>query len=144
MAKMTVTSSKAPPKGAKAAPAQPLPKHKPGDPTPVGFDVLFDVGGAFTVRGVNAGGQKVDISGVATLTASTSDATVFNPAAPVGMLVTVKPAAPPPAVGAKCVITCVATWGDGSVGPFTLEVTETAVQDPVVGLTADASNPVLK
>lgn len=87
------------------------------------FVLLDNEDDTFTVSGVDAVGNPVDISAVASLTpAPTSDnPSVLTVAAPTGM------AFPVAAVGPLGVanVTATATWNDGSLGPFafTLPVT---------------------
>ncbi len=86
--------------------------------------VMFDNDDdTFTVSGVDAAGNPVDISAVASLTpAPTSDnPSVLTVGPPVGMTFPVAAAGP---LGVANV-TATATWGDGSLGPFafTLPVT---------------------
>jgi hypothetical protein len=113
----------------KAAPPANLTKHKAGDVPPVNFGLLDDNGDTVTVTGLTAGGQSRDISGVATLTAISSDPTVVALGTPVGMTVDEE--------GLKAGtadISLVATWIDGSVGPFTFTYTDTVKVDPVTGI----------
>ncbi len=111
----------------------PATKAKAGDPPPSEL-VLLDTGkSGFTLYGVNAAGARIDISGVATLTPPpvSSDPAVLTVGAVTGMHADVV------AVAAGSVtVTATATWNDGSVGPFVIDIAGTVSQDQAVtGLT---------
>jgi hypothetical protein len=115
-------------------------KAKAGDPVP--SLVLLDTqDGAFTIFGVNHVGDKMDISGVATLGDVASD----NPAvltvdAPAGMT-----AQTHGLTAGTANVTVTATWNDGSVGPFTITIPATVSTDPTVtGLAVEFGPPTVR
>jgi hypothetical protein len=87
-------------------------------------------GGTLTVTGHDAAGAGgIDLSGVATLTVVSSDVSVLTIDPPSGMTATchgVKPG--------QVTLTVTATWNDGSMGPFTIDVTASVTQGPATGL----------
>lgn len=100
-------------------------KAKVGDAAPVEIQLLEDEAGGLTVFGITAGGKQADISGVATLTATSSDPTVLE----VGAITGAHVAYQGKKVGTADLV-LVATWNDGSIGPFTITVHSTESQDP--------------
>jgi len=101
------------------------------------FSIADNEDGSFTVFGVDKAGNQVPIDGVATLTATSSDPSTLTLDTPSGATVQthgVKPGA--------VTISVTATWDDGSVGPFSLDLTGTVGGSAVAGLTATFSNPV--
>ncbi len=102
------------------------------------FNILDTEDGHYTVHGHTVSGKNVDLTDVATLTATSSDPTVFTASPPVGMSGDVVAVlAVPPATGPRtATLSLVATWNDGSVGPFTIDVpgTVNVTPDPVIGL----------
>lgn len=107
----------------------------------VGFDLQDNGDLTFTVFGTDAAGALVDISDVATLTATSSDSTVVTVDPPVKMSSAVHAAVPPPVVGATASISFTATWNDGSVGPFTIDWPQTIVAGPVTGIAVQPGTP---
>ncbi len=107
-----------------------LQKAKLGD-TDTNFTILDSQDGHYTVHGHTASGKDADISAVATLTATSDNPAVFTASTPVGMSGDVTAVA---AGTANLIL--VATWTDGSVGPFTITVPGTVnpTPDPVTGL----------
>jgi hypothetical protein len=71
-----------------------------------------------TVNGVDGAGNPVDISTVATITASSSDTTLVTVDAPSGMTFGMHAVGPLSTPGTPVAIAVVATWTDGSKGPF--------------------------
>jgi hypothetical protein len=118
-----------------AAPNAPAPKIV-GDPNFVIFDNQNDT---FSVQGVDAGGNAIDISGVATITVVSSDPTIGTVATPTGMTFAFSAVAP----GATTV-TVTATWTDNSVGPFTFDVPVTVSGTAAVGLKVTPGTPVAR
>jgi hypothetical protein len=107
-------------KGKKPAAADP--KHAPVD----NFVLVDNEDSTCTVYGVDAAGNQVDISGVATLTPppTSSDPTVIVVDPPVGMTFTMHATGKLSTPGNPVQVTATATWNDGSAGPyvFTLPV----------------------
>jgi hypothetical protein len=110
MAKMTV-KKKSSLKGAPPAKAGPgKPAGAPGD-----FILIDNEDDTCTVQGADAAGNPVDISGVATITATSDNPAILTVDPPQGMTFAMHAAGP---LGGATV-SVVATWNDGSVGPFT-------------------------
>jgi hypothetical protein len=86
---------------------------------PVDFQLVDNGDSTCTVYGVDASGAQVDISSVATITASSSDTTKVTVAPPVGMTFVMSAVGPLTTPGSPVTITVVATWTAGGVGPFT-------------------------
>ncbi len=149
MAKMTCTLVKKSDAKGKLFSAAPLAKAKLGD-TLDSFTIFDSEDGHYTVHGHTASGANVDISGVATLAASSSDVTVFTAPPPIGMagIVVGIPAVPPATVDRMANLVLDATWTDGSVGPFEITVVGTVKPtptppDPVTGLGVLFSAPTV-
>jgi len=116
-------------KGAKASP---------------GVFLLQDNGDdTFTVLGADAAGATVDISAVATLTASSDNPAVVTVDTPTGMTSAIHAATPPPAVGATANITLTATWKDGSIGPFVVTWPQQITAGPVSGIVVTPGVPTV-
>lgn len=69
------------------------------------------------VVGVDAQGNQVDISSLASLAVTSSDPTVLTVDPPAGMGFTFHTTGK---VG-KCALTIIATWNDGSQGPYSID-----------------------
>jgi len=107
------------------------------------YILLDNEDGSVAVQGTDSAGNPVAIDAVATITATSSDPTVVAVDPPAGMkfvLHALKPT--PPGTPAK--VTIVATWNDGSAGPFTFTL-DCAVSGTVAaGLTVTLSDPVVR
>ena len=93
-------------------------KKSAGKPGPVkagDFILVDNQDDTCTVQGTDAGGNPVDISSVATITAASSDTSKLTVDPPSGMTFAMHAVGP---LGHSDV-TVVATWNDGSIGPFT-------------------------
>jgi len=106
-------------------------KLAPAGTTPPDSFVLVDnEDSTCTVYGVDSKGNQVDISGVATLTPppTSSDTTIITVDPPQGMTFVMHAVGPLTTPGSPVKVTAVATWNDGSEGPFifTLPVEVTA------------------
>jgi hypothetical protein len=113
---------------------------KKGD-TPNAFQLQDNQDDTFTIFGVSAANPQVDISGVASLSVSSSDSTVVTADVATGMTDKVH--------GLKAgtsTLTIVASWNDNSVGPFTITVDVTIVADPnkVSGLAINWGTPTVR
>lgn len=95
--------------------------------------------GSVTVWGVDSAGAQVDISGVATLTAESDNVAVLTVDAPVGMTVAYHGVAP-----GEAKVTLVATWTDGSVGPFTIIDPCVVSGSAAVGITVTHGTPTIR
>lgn len=100
-------------------------KMKAGDAAPMAFTIVDNGNQHFDVMGASAAGNPVDISGVATLAAVSSDPTLLS-ASVSGMGFDVAAIGP---VG-DCSVDLTATWNDGSLGPFTASIAESITVGP--------------
>ncbi len=87
----------------------------------VDFQFVDNGDSTCTVLGVDAGGNTLDISAVATLTPAptSSDTALVTVDPPSGMTFAMHAVGPLSTPGTPVNITAVATWNDGSIGPFT-------------------------
>lgn len=131
----TVTLVKKASKGVSAAPVK---KAKVGDPIAV-FTMQDNQDDTCTVQGVDAAGAAVDISAVATITAVSDNPAVLTVDSPVGMTFKEHGVAP-----GSANVTVVATWGDGSVGPFTFTLPDTVTAGPATGLLITHGTPTVR
>ncbi len=124
-------------KSKSAAPAQKAPKgFKAG-----GFQFQNNGDDTCTVFGVDAAGNQIDISGVASLTPAptSSDATIVSVDAPTGMTFAMHAKGPLGSV----VITATATWTDGSIGPFAFSLPVDVVSGGPVGIMIVPGTPTV-
>ncbi len=114
---------------------------KPGKGTAKKGDFLFhdNEDDTYTVTGVDAAGAPVDISSVATIAATSDNAAVLTADAPTGTTGMVHGVAP-----GSANLTITATWGDGSVGPFTITVPVTVAAGPATGLDVTFGPPTVR
>jgi hypothetical protein len=134
------------PKGFKAAKA-------PAATGPIGgLDLPDNVDQPFDLMGLDGGGNKVDISTLATITAIASDNTAVvtvDPLAtpPAGVHNTVHAATPAPAIGATANVNFTVTWNDPATAPpaFATPVNVTwpqkIVASPVGGVVVSPGTP---
>ncbi len=113
------SSSKLAAKGAKADPGV--------------FNLQDNGDDTFTVTGVDAAGNAVDISTTATMTATSDAPLVVTVDAPTGLTSAIHAAVPAPAVGATANITLVVTMTDGS-GVFSVVWPQSIIAGPVSGI----------
>lgn len=106
---------------------------------PAVFTMLDNEDDSFTVMGVDAGGNPVDISSVATLTVTSDTPTIATVSSPVGMTSEVTAVGPTGSLN----LICVATWNNGSIGPFTITQPVTISGGPAVGLTVEFETPTV-
>ncbi len=121
--------------------AGPVTKLKKGDAAPPGTILQDNQDGSFTIFGQTQSGAAVDISAVATITVTSADPAIASVDSPVGVTDKFH--------GVKAgttKFTIVATWTDGSVGPFTIDagVTVTTKPDPITGLAVTFDPPVAR
>lgn len=119
MAKVKVTLVKKKP-GVQAAP-----KAKAGDPV-VEFQIQDNQDATFTVFGVNAQGNQLDINGVATLQVASDNTPILTVDPPTGMTSAMHAVNP---VG-KANVTATVTWNDGSIGPFSFTLPVDVIANP--------------
>lgn len=117
MAKPKVKFEKAS-KGASAR--APATRAKAGDPVQ-DFVLLDTQNDTITVQGTNSAGDVLDISAVATIAVSSSDTSALTVDPPQGMVFQCHALKVTPP-GSPVLVTAVATWNDGSVGPFTMSL----------------------
>ncbi len=112
---------------------------KGGKPKAGDFILIDNQDNTYSVHGVDAGGNAVDISAVATLTATSSDPAVLSADPPVGMTGAIHGLTPGTAV-----LTLTATWNDGSVGPFSIDAPGTVSGSAATGLAVDFGTPTIR
>lgn len=100
------------------------------------FQLLDGGSGTFTTMGVNQAGEQVAIDSVATETV-TSDNPSLIVGTPAGMAVSLTP---PTTGSGTAQVTWIATWNDGSVGPFTFTATVNWDGGKITGITVN-QNP---
>ncbi len=88
--------------------------------------VLDDGAGTLTVVGTTNAGNQVDISGVATLAVTSEDTSLLTVDTPVGMSHGYKVVGPT----GTTALDYVATWTDGTKGPFDAKLPATIKADP--------------
>lgn len=122
-AKMSVTC-------VKKSKAPRIPIKKAASTPVVGFTLIDNEDCSFTVFGVDAAGNQLDISALATLAVSSDTVAVLTVATPVGMTGIMTAVGP----AGTANLTLVATWNDGSVGPFTILWPITVTAGPATGV----------
>ena len=95
----------------------------------------------FTVLGIDAAGNAVDISAVATLTPppSSSDPSILTVDSPSAMVF----AGHTTGKLGHVEITATATWNDGSIGPFSFTLPVDVIPGPVTGVTIQPGTPTV-
>lgn len=114
-------------------------KAAAGSGAVVNFQLQDNGDDTFTVNGVDAGGNVVDISTVATLAVTSDNTAVLTVDAPVGMTSAMHAVGP---VGAANVV-AVATWKDGSLGPFTVTLPVTVTSGGATGIQIVPGTPTV-
>ena len=111
----------------------------------VGFNLQDNGDLTFTVFGTDAAGAQVDLSSVATLTATSDAPAVVTVDSPVGMGSAIHAAVPAPTVGATANITLTVTWtnptGAPAGSPFSIVWPQTIIAGPVTGITVQPGTP---
>lgn len=115
-----------------------IPPAKP-KAAPVSFSFLDDQDDLCSVNGVDAAGNAIDISGVATIAVSTDTPGTCTADTVVGTTFQIHGLAPGTAN-----ITCTGTWTDGSVGPFIFILPVTVSVDAVVGIVVTPGTPTVR
>ncbi len=116
--------------------------HAPGGPV-VDFQFTDNEDSTCTVQGVDAGGNPVDISSVATIAVTSSDPATVSVDPPSGMTFTIHGLKPSTA-GSPVQITVTATWNDGSLGPFTFILPVDVTGTAATGLIVTPGTPVVR
>jgi hypothetical protein len=127
----------------KSSSAKTATKASRGAAPPVNFNLQDNGDDTYTVFGVDAAGNQVDISTVATLAAVSDTPAVVTADAPVGMTGAFHAATPAPAINATATLTITATWTDGSVGPFVISQPLTIVAGPAAGVAIQLGTPTV-
>lgn len=107
------------------------------------FQFLDTQDDVLTVQGVDAAGNALDISALATISATSSDTSKISLDSPVGMSVKMHGLVPS-VVGSPVTITVVATWNDGSIGPFTMTLPCDVTSGGPVGITITPGTPTIR
>jgi hypothetical protein len=94
-----------------------------------------------TVNGVDAAGNPVDISSVATIAVNSGDTTTVTVDPPTGMTFAMHATGKLTASGSPCLISVTATWNDGSVGPFSFTLPVDVVAGPATGVVIIPGTP---
>jgi len=110
----------------------------------VNFQILDNEDDTFTIQGTDSAGNALDISGVATLTDSSSDVTTAAFIDPPAGMVSTAQFLKPTVAGSPVVLTFTATWTDGSVGPFTITVPVDITGSVATGLIATPGVPTVR
>ncbi len=89
-----------------------------------------------TVFGVSGAGNRLDISGVATLTPppTSSDTTILTVDAPAGMTFAMHAVGKLSTPGTTVNVVATATWTDGSIGPFSFTLPVDVVAGGATGI----------
>lgn len=95
--------------------------------------------GTATVFGLDAAGARSSIDGLATLAVASSDPAFMTVDAPAGVTFGYHGVLP-----GVSTVTMTATWNDGSVGPFTIDVKATVSAGPAKSLDVDWGTPVMR
>jgi hypothetical protein len=105
----------------------------------VNFQLVDNGDDSCQVLGVDAAGNTADISAVATITVSSDATNILTVDPPVGVTFAMHAVGP---LGAANV-TAVATWTDGSKGPFTFTLPVTVIAGPVSGVQIVPGTPTV-
>jgi hypothetical protein len=115
-----------------------IPAAKPG--AVVNYQITDADNGSFTVNGVNAAGDVIDISSLATMTVTSDTPAVCTVAAPVGMGDQIQGLS----VGTAN-LTIVVTFTSGTPAPLTVVQPVTVAADPnITGLAVNLGTPVVR
>lgn len=116
-------------------------KAVPAAGPPAALILLDNEDDTGTLMGETKGGNLVDISAIATLTPapSSADPTTVTVAPTTGM--SFKVSAVGPVTPAPIPVTVTATWNDGSVGPFSIDIPVTVNAGPVGGVAVTFGTP---
>ena len=96
-----------------------------------------------TVQGVDAAGNAVDISAVATIAVTSSDPSSLTVMTPTGMTFGFS-ALKPTVTGSPVIVTIVATFNDGSIGPFTVTLPVDISGTVATGLIVKPGTPTIR
>ena len=108
----------------------------------VDFVIQDNQNSTCTVNGVDAAGNAVDISSVATIAVTSSDPTIITVGPVTGMTFTMTAVGSLSVPGTPVGISVVATWNDGSVGPFSFTLPCDVVAGPASGVVIVPGTPV--
>lgn len=109
---------------------------KKGAPPPGDFGLVDNGDATFTVVGLDAAGNEVDISAVATLDPppSSDDTSIITVDPPSGMTSAMHAVGPVTPPGSPVHVTATATWIDGSVGPFSFTLNVSTFTGAATGI----------
>jgi hypothetical protein len=122
-----------------------LPKKAAGAPKAgpvIDFQILDNQNDTATVYGVDSAGQQVDISSAATIAVTSSDTTILTVSVPTGVTFKMTATGKLSVPGTPVQIGVVATWNDGSIGPFSMTLPVDVVAGPVSGIVIVPGTPV--
>lgn len=130
-----------------ALPRAAAPVKKGAGPAAVPVDFVISDNGdsTCTVLGVDAAGNSLDISSVATLSPppASSDVAVITVDAPSAMTFALHAVGPLSTPGTPVQITATATWTDGSVGPYTFSLPCDVVAGAATGVVIQPGTPTV-
>ena len=101
------------------------------------FTISVDDHDVCTVFGVDQHGNDVDISGLATLTASSDNTAIMTIDNVAGVQFTMRPAGPTGLANAAVVV----TWNDHSIGPFSASMAVTWTNGAITGIDINPGPP---
>ena len=109
------------------------------------FVLIDNLNDTATISGVDAAGNPVDISNVATIAVTSSDTSILTiDPAPSGMTFGMKTTGKLTVAGSPVTITVVATWKDGSIGPFTATLPVDVVSGPAGSIVIQPGVPTIR
>jgi hypothetical protein len=111
--------------------------------TPGDFILLDNEDGTATVMGASAAGNPVDISAVATIAVTSSDTTIITVDPPTGMMFAMHAVGKLSVPGTPVSVTVVASWNDGSIGPFTATLPVDVVTGPAASIVIKPGVPTV-
>lgn len=109
----------------------------------VDFQLVDNQDDVLTILGVDAAGNTLDISQVATITVSSSDTSIITVDPPTGMTCAMHATGKLSVPGTPVNIIVTATWNDGSKGPFTFTLPVDVVAGPATGVVIQPGTPTV-
>src|SRR5437016_255731 len=103
----------------------------------VAFNLQDNGDDTLSVFGVDAAGNQVDISSVATLSISSDNTALLTVDAPVGMTSAMHAVGPT----GMCNLNATATWNDGSIGPFSFTLPINITSGPAGSIVITPGTP---
>lgn len=105
------------------------------------FNFIDNGGGSYSVQGVSAAGNPVDISAVATLSVVSDDPGKVIVDSVTGMTFNLKAAGPVTIQPVNVTVT--ATWNDASTGPFDFKAPANVIAGPAAGIQVVELGPIV-